>query len=84
MTTTSTFIGIDVSKAHLDCVSRPHHETLRVTNNSEGIDTLVQHLQRMAPTLIVLQATGNFQMGGGRGFSSSWPARRGGEPTPGP
>ena len=62
MTTISTFIGIDVSKAHLDGVSRPHNETLRVTNNSAGIDTLVQHLQRLAPTLIVLEATGNFQV----------------------
>jgi transposase len=62
MTTTPTFIGIDVSKAHLDCVCRPRNEALHVTNDSEGIEELVNHVQRLAPTLIVLEATGNFQM----------------------
>ena len=62
MTTTSTFIGIDVSKAYLDCVCRPLNETLRVTNDSEGIEALVNHVQCVAPSLVVLAATDNVQM----------------------
>ncbi len=62
MTTTPTFLGIDVSKAYLDGVCRPLNQALRVTNDSEEIAALVNHVQRLAPSLIVLEATGNVQM----------------------
>jgi transposase len=57
-----TFIGIDVAKSHLDCVCRPHGETFRVSNDGDGIDILIERLHRFTSVLIVLEATGNFQM----------------------
>lgn len=56
------FIGIDVSKAQLD-VADPLGETCwSVPNDPSGINTLVHRLQALAPTLVVLEATGGLQM----------------------
>lgn len=54
------FIGIDVSKDHLDIAVRPINEKLRVLNNDEGAGTLVERLRPLKPTLIVLEATGRY------------------------
>ena len=62
------FVGIDVCKAWLDTaqVSSPLKEapgelTSRVSNDEAGRDVLVRQLQRLAPTLVVLEATGGFE-----------------------
>ena len=55
------FIGIDVAQATLDLAVRPTAETWQVPNDEAGITTLVSQLQALAPTLIVLEATGGYQ-----------------------
>ena len=55
------FIGIDVAKDRLDVHVRPSGEMFVVTRDGEGIDELAKRLAAMAPTLIVLEATGGFE-----------------------
>ena len=55
------FVGIDVSKAHLDVAVRPSGECWQVDNTAEGIEQLVVTMKRLEPTLIVLEATGGFE-----------------------
>lgn len=52
------FIGIDVSKATLDVASLPDAETWTVTNDDAGLTQLLPRVVALAPTLIVLEATG--------------------------
>jgi transposase len=54
------FVGIDVSQASLAIAVRPTAETWQVSNDEAGITTLVTQLQALAPTLIVLEATGGY------------------------
>src|SRR5712691_12616791 len=55
------FVGIDVAKATLDIAVRPTAETWSAPNDAPGIDALVMRLGALAPTLIVLEATGGYQ-----------------------
>jgi len=55
------FIGIDVAKATLDIASLPDGESWTVTNDDDGIHELAPRLVALAPTLIVLEATGGFE-----------------------
>ena len=52
------FVGIDVAKATLDIAVRPTAETWSAPHDTPGIDALVLRLEALAPTLIVLEATG--------------------------
>jgi transposase len=61
MSLSQLFVGIDVAKAHLDIAVRPTGECWTVTNDEAGITILVTRLQRTAPALIVLEATGGYQ-----------------------
>ncbi len=54
------YVGIDVSKQHLDVAMRPSGEKLRVANDEAGIDELVAKLVTARPELIVLEATGPY------------------------
>ena len=54
------FIGIDVSKDHLDIATRPSKDPLGFQNTDEGVDALIHHLRPLQPTLIVLEATGRY------------------------
>jgi transposase len=56
------FVGIDVSKAHLDVCVRPSGETFRLGNDEGGIDALLARLDPLKPTLVVLEATGGFEV----------------------
>src|SRR5262245_13180441 len=55
------FVGVDVAKAQLDIALRPTGERWAVANDDAGIAALVERLQAMPPTLIVLEATGGYQ-----------------------
>lgn len=55
------FVGIDVSKAHLDVAVRPGGVAFRVANDPPGHAELVERLRPMAPALIVLEATGGHE-----------------------
>src|SRR5262245_36325331 len=52
------FVGIDVAKAQLAMAGRPSGERWAVPNDAGGVVTLVERLQALHPTLIVLEATG--------------------------
>jgi transposase len=55
------FVGIDVSKDHLDVVVRPDGTHTRVPNTDDGLDRLVATLGPLGATLIVVEATGGYQ-----------------------
>jgi transposase len=56
------FVGIDVGKAHLDVARSDEEETWQLTNDDVGVQELVHRLLALAPTLVVLEATGGFEM----------------------
>jgi transposase len=56
------FIGIDVAKAELVVSILPTGERLAVANDERGVQTLVGQLQAKAATLIVLEATGGYEL----------------------
>jgi transposase len=58
---TERFVGIDVSKGALDTHLRPEGTTRRFDNTPAGIAALVAWLEPLAPTLIVLEATGGYE-----------------------
>lgn len=55
------FIGIDVSKNTLDGHARPSGEVLHANNDTDGIAALVARAIELAPTLVVLEATGGLE-----------------------
>jgi transposase len=55
------FVGIDVSKDHLDLACRPEDTRWRVANDNTGIAQCLVELRRLKPTLILLEATGSWQ-----------------------
>ncbi|MBI4505135.1 MAG: IS110 family transposase, partial [Chloroflexi bacterium] len=61
MTTTPCFVGIDVSKAHLDLAVRPFGQHRRLAHDDAGIAALVAYLHELQPTLIVLEASGGLE-----------------------
>ena len=57
-----TFVGIDVAKDRLDVHLRPSDEAFAVGRDSRGLATLVGRLGDLAPALVVLEATGGFEV----------------------
>lgn len=55
------YVGLDVSKAHIDVAVHPLNTRERVSNDDRGLTALVQHLHTVAPALIVLEATGGYE-----------------------
>jgi len=62
MTAMRTFVGIDIAKADVVVTSRPEGGTWTATNDPAGIRTTCERLHGLAPTLIVLEATGGYEM----------------------
>jgi transposase len=56
-----TYIGIDIAKAHLDVAVRTTGEQWRSPNSEAGITHVVTTLHALAPTLVVLEATGGLE-----------------------
>ena len=56
------FVGIDVAKAELVVSLLPSAERFTVDNDERGVRTLVERLRSVAPTLIVLEATGGYEL----------------------
>jgi transposase len=56
------FVGIDVAKAELVVATRPTEERWTVENEERGVRTLVERLRRDGATLIVLEATGGYEL----------------------
>jgi transposase len=62
MNTNPIFVGIDISKAHLDTALRPGDPVDRHTNDPAGITALVARLQPLRPTRVVVEATGGLEL----------------------
>lgn len=56
------YIGIDVSKDHLDVSSLDGTTSFRAGNTEEGQSEVVTRLAALKPTLVVLEATGGFEL----------------------
>ena len=56
------YVGIDVSKDRLDIALRPSGETWSEGNDPEGISILMERLKALGPALVVLEATGGYQI----------------------
>ena len=54
-------MGIDVAKAPLAITVRPSGERWAVPNDANGVTTLVERVQALHPTLMVLEATGGLE-----------------------
>lgn len=55
------YVGIDVSKAHLDVAVSDQSGSTRYGNDDKGIGGLVEHMKARQVTLVVLEATGGYQ-----------------------
>ncbi len=62
MTEAQLYVGIDVSKDTLDVAVRPTGQQWRVSNTEEGLGPLVERLQGLSPALVVLEATGGYEV----------------------
>ena len=60
--TLKMFVGIDISKERLDVAMRPTGDSWMVDHTATGVTSLVERLQALGPTLIVLEATGGLEM----------------------
>lgn len=56
------FVGIDVSSKQLDVGILPGEEFQEFTNDSQGINGLVKHLKACHVKLIVMEATGGYEV----------------------
>jgi transposase len=56
------FVGIDVSKDRLDVHLCPSGEAFAVLRDGKGLEQLVNNLRKLGPALIVLEATGGFEI----------------------
>jgi transposase len=56
------FVGLDVSKDRLDVHVRPSGESFAVAYDDGGLATLLTRLSALQPRLIVLEATGGYEV----------------------
>ena len=59
--TVERYVGIDVSKDKLDVAIWGEKQSLAVANSKRGIAKLVKQMLALAPTLIVVEATGGYE-----------------------
>jgi len=57
-----TTVGIDVSQATLDVAIYPSGEQWQTSNDDGGIAQLTERVRQLEPTLIVLEATGGYEL----------------------
>ena len=62
MERSAVFVGVDVSKAHLEVTLGGSEEVTRTPNSELGFGALVQSLRDLPPTLVVMEATGGFEV----------------------
>lgn len=61
MQTSSSYVGIDVSKTHLDLAVQPPGPTGRFPYTEVGLSALISAVRPLAPALVVLEATGGYE-----------------------
>ena len=62
MSEREVFVGVDVSKAHLDVGISGSVETRRFPNTARGVPELVEFLREGQPALVVMESTGGFEV----------------------
>lgn len=55
------FVGIDVAKTHLDVHLLPAGKSWRVEYTPTGLARLIEQLEKAAPTLIAMEASGGYE-----------------------
>ena len=61
MTTAETIIGIDVSKASLDCWEHPARRAWRIGHTAAALAQLTTELAELEPARIIVEATGGLE-----------------------
>ncbi len=61
MTAPAIFVGIDIAKADFVMACRPDGASWTASNDVRGITATVERMRAVAPTLIVLEATGGYE-----------------------
>jgi transposase len=56
------YVGIDISKDHLDVCLIPGDQRLTFNNDAKGLDQLTERLSKEASPLIVMEATGGYDV----------------------
>lgn len=56
------FVGVDVSKDRLDVHVRPSGHAFAVGRDGDGLERLAAELTQLEPALVVLEATGGFEV----------------------
>jgi transposase len=56
------FVGIDISAQRLDVDTLPASQPFSKPHNEEGIASLVQHLKPLNPQIVLLEATGGYEI----------------------
>ena len=62
METEALYVGIDVSKTHLDVAVSPTGELWRASNDEAGINRIKEWLATCSPALVAMEATGGYEM----------------------
>jgi transposase len=61
MSSKELFVGVDVSKATLDVALGSDADVRSVSNDEAGVAGLADQLAKVAPTLVVMEATGGYE-----------------------
>jgi transposase len=61
MTASDIFVGIDISKAHLEVAVIPGDQTFTYPNTEAEVQKLMQRLKKLNPQIILLEATGGYE-----------------------
>lgn len=61
-TAAAVVVGIDVAKEHLDVALEPGGDAWQVRNDEAGIAELVSRIRGLKPELVVLEATGGYEL----------------------
>lgn len=61
MSDEAIFVGVDISKSHLDVAVLPKDEVWSEKNDQMGLERLVERLKEIGPELVVLEACGGLE-----------------------
>jgi transposase len=67
----NVFIGLDVAKDTVEVAARPGGEHGGFANNAKGLAAMVKWIKRFSPILVVLEATGGYEMNAVRILAAS-------------
>ena len=65
------FVGIDVAKDRLDVATVPSGERWESGNDEAGITELASRVSELAPALVVMEATGGYELSVAGGLAAA-------------